>query len=59
MAHRFDICTDCHWGDGSLPEVCDSCDSGDQFEEGMETHEDDDDEDMGARFRVIPILEAA
>ncbi len=66
---KFPECKDCLWGDDALPEVCDECDDGDQFEEADQDDLGDDsistaivDPDPDAptpRRTFIPILEIA
>jgi hypothetical protein len=54
---KWEFCPGCHWMHYPIPNLCQSCDEGDQFEEVYEPLFDPD-ETEGKR-KVIPILEAA
>lgn len=63
MSDKYNVCRNCIFQDDAIPEVCEGCDDGDQFERIREDDDDWDEEDRAAAntpvFRVIPILEAA
>jgi hypothetical protein len=60
---KYECCKNCIFHDEVIPEVCEGCDDGDQFEEIDEDGFEDDSATAEAAnspvFRVIPIMEAA